>query len=55
MSNFIEGLYYGNIDAQSRSTKQNEAVQKQMEILMLNEEFLTKHSQMKTSKSFLIM
>lgn len=42
MSNFIEGLYYGNIDAQSRSTKQNEAVQKQMEILMLNEEFLTK-------------
>lgn len=42
MSNFIEELYYGNIDAQSRSTKQNEAVQKQMEILMLNEEFLTK-------------
>lgn len=42
MPNFIEELYYGNIDAQSRSTMQNKAVQKQMEILMLNEEFLTK-------------
>ena len=42
MPNFIEELYYGKIDAQSRSTMQNKAVQKQMEILMLNEESLTK-------------
>lgn len=39
---FIEEFYYGNIDPQARSTKQNKAVQKQMEVLMLNEEFLTK-------------
>ncbi len=37
MSKFIEEFYYGNIDPQARSTKQNKAVQKQMEVLMLNE------------------
>lgn len=41
MSKFIEEFYYGNIDPQTRSTKQNKTVQKQMEVLMLNEEFLT--------------
>ena len=41
MGKFIEEFYYGNIDPQARSTKQNKAVQKQMEVLMLNEEFLT--------------
>ena len=41
MGKFIEEFYYGNIDPQARSTKQNKAVQKQMEALMLNEEFLT--------------
>ena len=41
MSKFIEEFYYGNIDPQARSTKQNKTVQKQMEILMLNEDFLT--------------
>ena len=30
MGKFIEEFYYGNIDPQSRSTKQNKAVQKQM-------------------------
>ena len=29
MGNFIEEFYYGNIDPQARSTKQNKAVQKQ--------------------------
>ena len=33
MTNFIEEFYYGNIDPQARSTKENKAVQKQMEIL----------------------
>ena len=41
MGKIIEEFYYGNIDPQARSTKQNKAVQKQMEVLMLNEEFLT--------------
>ena len=41
MKNFIEEFYYGNIEPQARSTKQNKAVQKQMEILMTNEDFLT--------------
>lgn len=41
MANFIEEFFYGNIDPQARSTKQNKAVQKQMEILMNNEEKLT--------------
>lgn len=37
MSKFIEEFYYGNIDPQARSTKQNKTVQKQMEVLMLND------------------
>ena len=41
MSKFIEEFYYGNIDSQARSNKQNKTVKKQMEVLMLNEEFLT--------------
>ena len=41
MKNFIEEFYYGNIEPQARSTKQNKAVQKQMKILMTNEDFLT--------------
>ena len=41
MANFIEEFYYGNLDPQARSTKENKMVQKQMEVLMLNEDFLT--------------
>ena len=41
MANFIEEFFYGNIDPQARSTKQNKAVQKQMKILINNEEKLT--------------
>lgn len=37
MPRFIEEFYYGNIDPQARSTKENKTVQKQMEILMKNE------------------
>jgi hypothetical protein len=43
MTNFIEEFYYGNLDPQARSTKQNKTVQKQMEVLMLNEDFLTEN------------
>lgn len=41
MGRFIEEFYYGNIDPQARSTKQNKTVQKQMEVLMKTEELLT--------------
>ena len=41
MSRFIEEFYYGNIDPQARSAKENKAVQKQMEIIINNENLLT--------------
>ena len=45
MTNFIEEFYYGNIDPQARSFGQNKKVQRDMEILTANEDFLTdKHS-----------
>ena len=53
MSRFIEEFYYGNIDPQARSTKENKAVQKQMEILMKNEDLLTKALTDKPKKWFL--
>ena len=43
MGKFIEEFYYGNLDPQARSTKENKAVQKQMEVLMLNEDYLTEN------------
>ena len=53
MGNFIEEFYYGNIDPQARSTKQNKVVQKQMEVLMPNEEFLTEALSGENKKKFL--
>lgn len=53
MGKFIEEFYYGNIDPQARSTKQNKVVQKQMEVLMLNEEFLTEAFSGENKKKFL--
>ena len=50
---FIEEFYYGNLDPQARSTKQNKAVQKQMEVLMLNEDFLTENLSGENKKKFL--
>ena len=41
MSRFIEEFYYGNIEPQARSTKENKTVQEQIEILMKNEDLLT--------------
>ena len=54
MANFIEEFYYGNLDPQARSTKQNKAVQKQMEVLMLNEDFLTERLSGENKKKFLV-
>ena len=53
MANFIKEFFYGNIDPQARSTKQNKAVQKQMEILMTNEDLLTKALTDENKKIFL--
>ena len=53
MGKFIEEFFYGNIDPQARSTKQNKAVHKQMEVLMLNEEFLTEALSGENKKKFL--
>ena len=53
MTNFIEEFYYGNLDPQARSTKQNKTVQKQMEVLMLNEDFLTENLSGESKKKFL--
>ena len=41
MARFIEEFYYGNIDPQARSTKQNKMVQKEMAVLTKTEELLT--------------
>ena len=52
MGNFIEELYYGNINPQDRSTRQNKAVQEQMAILTKIEDFLTKNLPEEHKKSF---
>ena len=53
MANFIEEFYYGNLNPQARSTKENKTVQKQMEVLMLNEDFLTEHLLGENKEKFL--
>ena len=53
MARFIEEFYYGNIDPQARSIKQNKAVKKQMEVLMLNEDYLTENLSGESKKKFL--
>lgn len=53
MTNFIEEFYYGNLDPKARSTKENKTVQKQMEVLMINEDFLTEHLSDESKKKFL--
>ena len=53
MGKFIEEFYYGNIDSQARSTKQNKAVQKYMEVITLNEEFLVETLSDENKKKFL--
>ena len=52
MGKFIEEFYYGYLDPQARSTKQNKTVQKQMEVLMQNEDFLTENLSGESKKKF---
>ena len=53
MSKFIEEFYYVNPDPQARSTKENKTFQKQMEVLMLNEDYLTENLSGESKKKFL--
>ena len=53
MANFIEEFYYGNIEPQSRSTKQNKTVQREMKILTTNEDLLTEALSDENKKLFL--
>ena len=53
MRKFIEEFYCGNLDPQAHSTKENKAVQKQMEAQMLNEECLTEAFSGENKKKFL--
>ena len=53
MTNFIEEFYYGNIDPQARSSEQNKKVQRDMEVLTDNEEFLTDKLSGEEKKRFL--
>lgn len=41
MGKFIEEFYYGNIDLQTRNTKKNKTVQKEMAVLTRTEDLLT--------------
>ena len=53
MGNFIEELYYGNINPQDRSTRQNKVVQEQRAILTQSEDFLSKNLPEDHKKSFI--
>ena len=53
MLKFIEEFYNCNIDPQARSTKENKTVQKQMKVLMLNEDYLTENLSGESKKKFL--
>ena len=53
MVTFIEEFYFGNIDPQARSTKHNKKFQKHMEVIALNEEFLTEKLSGECKQKFL--
>lgn len=53
MASFTEELYYGNIDPQARSVKQNNRVQEQLKILAKNEALLTSALSDELKKRFL--
>ena len=53
MANFIEELYYGNVNPQQRSTDRNATQQEQMVILSDCESYLTDHLSEEEKKKFL--
>ena len=52
ISEFIKKFYYGNLNPQARNTKENKTVKK-IEILMLNDDFLTENLSSESKKKFL--
>ena len=53
MNSFIEEFYYGNIDLQARSSKQNKKVQHDMQTLNESEDFLMDKLSSEEKKRFL--
>lgn len=53
MINFIEELYYGNIDPQARSSEQNPQVQHDMQILTESEAYLLDNLSGEEKKQFI--
>ena len=53
MGNFIEELYYGNINPQDRDTRQNKVMREQMSNLTKIEDFLTENLPEDHKKSFI--
>ena len=53
MTNFIEEFYYGNIEPRARSFEQKKKVQRNMQILTDNEDFLADKLSGEEKKRFL--
>ena len=53
MTNFIEELYYGNIDPQDSGFEQDESVQRELRTISDNEDWLTEHLTGEEKKRFL--
>ena len=53
MTNFIEELYYGNINPQDSGFEQDESVQRELQTISENEDWLTEHLAGEEKKRFL--
>ena len=53
MKNFIEELYYGNIDPQNSGFEDDESVQRELRTISENEDWLTEHLASEEKKRFL--
>ena len=53
MKNFIEELYYGNIDPQNSGFEDNESVQRELRTISENEDWLAEHLTGEEKKRFL--
>ena len=53
MKNFIEELYYGNIDPQNSGFEDDESVQRELRTISENEDWLTEHLTGEEKKRFL--
>ena len=53
MKNFIEELYYGNIDPQNSGFEDDESVQSELRTISENEDWLTEHLTGEEKKRFL--